>query len=124
MTEPIDLLHFAEAESDRARARLVTTLTEIQQRLSPRVLMAEARDEFEQKAAELIDDGVAFVKERPGTVGAIVAALIVWLLRGPIIAAIASAFARLRNRSDRSRVNRGTATAAPAYQTRSVYDDE
>lgn len=117
-------LHVAQADSDRARMRLVTTLTEIQQRLTPKVLIAEARDELEQKAAELLDDGVAFAKERPGTVGAIVALLIAWLLRGPIIAAIASAFTRTRgNRSGGSRVDPGNATAAPSYQTRSVYDD-
>ena len=126
MSDSAENLRRAEAGSEQARARLIGTLTEIQQRLSPKTLMAEAREEFQQKASEMIEEGIAFAKARPGLVSLAVAGLIAWLMRGPILRSLASAFSRIgRNRTARSSVDRTNATAAPgAYQTRSSHDDE
>ena len=124
--EKIAQLHRAEAKSQQARDRLIGTLTELQQRLSPKVLMAEARDEFQEKASELLDEGIAFAKARPGMVAVVIAGVIAWLFRGPILRSLWSAISGLGgNRTGRSGVDRTNATAAPgSYQTRSSHDDE
>lgn len=96
MSETSEELRLAEANATQARHALTGTLIAIQQRLNPRVLMAEAADEAREKVAELIDEGIALARARPVATGAIIAAIVAWLLRGPILRAISDMIARRR----------------------------
>ena len=83
-----DELRRARARSAAARETLTRTIVEIQHRLSPRVLMEEAGQELREKAVDLFDQGIAQARARPGVVAAIGAALLAYLLRGPIFRAL------------------------------------
>lgn len=89
-----DELRRAEARSAQARQTLTATIVEIQQRLNPRNLMEDAGQELREKAVELFDQGIAQARARPGMVAAIAAAILAYLLRGPIFRMIWGLIAR------------------------------
>lgn len=74
----------ARIEVERARAALIETVHELQQRLQPRTLAGEAWEKAKIKGADLAEDAVDAVKKRPVAVGGVVAALTMFLAREPI----------------------------------------
>lgn len=74
----------ARIEVERARAALLDTAKELQQRLQPRTLASEAWEKAKNKGADLAEDAVDAVKKRPVAVGGVVAALTMFLAREPI----------------------------------------
>ena len=75
----------ARIEAERARGRLIETLRELQERLSPAHLAQNAWSDAKTKGAELAEGAVGAVKKRPGVAGGVVAALALFLAREPLI---------------------------------------
>ena len=75
----------ARIEAERARARLMTSAHELQERLSPRTLARGAWEGAKIKGADLAEDAVDAVRRRPAIAGGIVAALTLFLAREPLM---------------------------------------
>ena len=74
----------ARIEAERCRARLMGTAHELQERLSPRTLTRDAIEGVKHKGADLVEDAVDAVKNRPVATTGIVAALALFLAREPL----------------------------------------
>ncbi|MEO5809550.1 MAG: hypothetical protein ABIR51_05750 [Sphingomicrobium sp.] len=79
-----DKVTLARAEVESAKAALVDTARELQQRLQPKTLANDAWQAAKVKGADLAEDAVDAVKRRPVAAGGIVAALAMFLAREPI----------------------------------------
>lgn len=75
----------ARIEAERARARLIDAATELQERLKPATLARGAWEGAKLKGADLAEDAVDAVKARPLAATGIVAAIAMFLARGPLI---------------------------------------
>jgi Protein of unknown function (DUF3618) len=75
----------ARIEAERARARLMATAQELQERISPRTLARDAWQGARNKGADLAEDAVDAVRARPVASGGVVAALALFLARHPLI---------------------------------------
>ena len=75
----------AERTADEARARLVATAQELQERLSPKVLAHDAWEAAKSKGADLAEDAVDAVKARPWAATGVAAAIAAFLAREPLI---------------------------------------
>lgn len=75
----------ARIEAERARARLMGTARELQERLSPATLAQSAWAGAKEKGADLAEDAVDAVRKRPAIAGGVVAALALFLAREPLI---------------------------------------
>ena len=75
----------AKIEADRARARLMDSARELQDRLSPGTLAHNAWEGAKIKGADLAEDAVDAVRRRPAIAGGVVAALTLFLAREPLI---------------------------------------
>ena len=75
----------ARIEADRARARLMDSARELQERLSPGTLAHNAWEGAKIKGADLAEDAVDAVRRRPAIAGGVVAALTLFLAREPLI---------------------------------------
>lgn len=75
----------ARIEVERARARLIDTAGELQQRLAPRTLARDAWEGAKVKGADLAEDAVDAVKARPLAATGIAAAIALFLAREPLI---------------------------------------
>jgi hypothetical protein len=85
------LVH-AEIKSAEARAKLTGTLSTLQRRLNPHALATETVDRLKERAITILDEGVTAAKARPGTTAAIVALILAYLFRGPILRLVMSFF--------------------------------
>ena len=74
----------AKRESVRARGRFESTLAAVQARLRPGNLAEEAWDGVKEKSADLADNALQAVKQRPGTVSAVLGAFALFLARKPL----------------------------------------
>ena len=74
----------AEQEVATARAALIDTARELQQRLQPKTLAREAWESAKVKGADMAEDAVDAVKRRPVATGGIIAAIAMFLAREPI----------------------------------------
>lgn len=74
----------ARIEVERRRGDLLDTVHELQARLAPRTLAADAWEAAKIKGADLAEDAVDAVKARPVAVGGIAAAIAMFLAREPI----------------------------------------
>ena len=74
----------ARIQVEKARANLLDTLRELQQRLQPRTLVSEAWEKAKDKGADLAEDAVDAVAKRPVAVGGVIAALAMFLAREPL----------------------------------------
>jgi len=74
----------ARIEVARRRGDLLDTVHEIQARLAPRILAADAWQQAKNKGADLAEDAVDAVKARPAAAGGIAAAIGLFLARAPI----------------------------------------
>ena len=75
----------ARIEAERARARLMDTARELQERLSPGNLAQNAWEGAKSKGADLAEDAVDAVRRRPAIAGGLVAAIALFLAREPLI---------------------------------------
>jgi len=73
------------AEAERARARLMASAHELQERLSPKVLARDTWEGAKSKGADLVEDAVDAVKARPLAATGVVAAITMFLARGPLM---------------------------------------
>ena len=74
----------ARIEAERARASMVATAQQLQDRLSPKTLKREAIEGVKHKSADLVEDAVDAVRSRPVATGGVVAALAIFLAREPL----------------------------------------
>ena len=74
----------ALANVAQARAALIDTAREIQQRLQPKTLVREAWESAKIKGADIAEEAVDVVKRRPVATGGIIAAVVMFLARAPI----------------------------------------
>jgi hypothetical protein len=75
----------ARIEAERARARLMGTAHELQERLRPGTLARDAWEGAKNKGADLAEDAVDAVRARPVTATGVVAALALFLAREPLM---------------------------------------
>lgn len=75
----------ARIEAARRRARMMATAHELQQRLSPGTLARDAWHGAKGKGADLAEDAVDVVRNRPLAAGGVIAALTLFLAREPLI---------------------------------------
>lgn len=75
----------ARLEVEEAKARLVATAAQIQDRLNPRTLAHDAWESAKGKTADLAEDAVDAVKARPLAAGGVAAALALFLAREPLM---------------------------------------
>ena len=75
----------ARIEAERARAKLMGTAQELQERLSPRTLARDAWEGAKHKGADVVEDAVDAVRKRPVAAGGAVAALALFLAREPLL---------------------------------------
>ncbi len=78
-------LDAARIEVERARARLMGSAHQLQDRLSPKTLARGAWEGAKDKGAGLAEDAVDAVRARPLAAGGAVAALTLFLAREPLI---------------------------------------
>jgi hypothetical protein len=75
----------ARIKADKARALLMETARELQERLSPAVLAHNAWEGAKMKGADLAEDAVDAVRKRPAIASGIVAAIALFLAREPLM---------------------------------------
>lgn len=75
----------ARAEVERTRARVMQSAHALQDRLSPKVLARDAWDGAKEKGAELAEDAVDAVRSRPIATTGVVAAIVTFLAREPLM---------------------------------------
>ena len=75
----------ARIEAQRARARLMDTARELQERLSPGALAQNAWEGAKSKGADLAEEAVDAVRRRPAIASGVVAAIALFLAREPLI---------------------------------------
>ena len=75
----------ARIEADQARARLMDTARELQDRLSPSTLAQSAWAGAKEKGADLAEEAVDAVRSRPAIASGVVAALALFFAREPLI---------------------------------------
>jgi hypothetical protein len=89
----------AEFETDRARARLLATLNELSHQFEPQKLMQEAWEKAKDKGADLAEDAVDAVRARPLAASGVIAAITMFLVRGPLIELAGKIFSSSKNKS-------------------------
>jgi len=85
MTRDTPEIAAARIEAERARARLIETARELQERLSPGILAHNAWEGAKSKGADLAEEAVDAVRRRPAIAGGVVAAIALFLAREPLI---------------------------------------
>ncbi|PTQ10201.1 hypothetical protein CLG96_13885 [Sphingomonas oleivorans] len=75
----------ARAEADSARTRLAGTLHEIQQRLKPGTLAANAWDSLRDSGTTLAGETVGLVRKRPLATAGLVAGVAAFFARKPLL---------------------------------------
>lgn len=101
----------ARIEAERARARMMTSAHQLQERISPKVLARDAWEGAKMKGADLVEDGVDVVKRNPGTAGGVAAAAMLFLLREPLMSLagkVTGGNTKLKARKRRKRVEEVT----------------
>lgn len=82
----------ARADVARSRADLTATITQLKHRLKPATLASDAWRGVKDRSSEYSGKGVQAVAERPGLAGGAVAAVLLFLLRGPLAQLLSRAF--------------------------------
>ena len=75
----------ARIEAERARARMMATAQELQDRLSPKTLARGAWEGAKAKGADMAEEAVDTVRAHPGAAAGVVAALALFLAREPFL---------------------------------------
>ncbi|WP_404480978.1 hypothetical protein [Novosphingobium sp. BL-52-GroH] len=77
---------------DAARARFEGHYQAFKADVAERGIGGRIADEAIEQAKLVFDEAVAVVEEHPGAIGGTLAALVLWLLRNPIIAWVTQTF--------------------------------
>ena len=85
MTSDTPEIAAARIEAERARAQLMETARELQERLSPAALAQNAWEGAKSKGADLAEEAVDAVRRRPAIASGVVAAIALFLAREPLI---------------------------------------
>ena len=85
MTRDTPEVAAARIEAERARARMMSSAHNLQERISPRVLARDAWEGAKMKGADLVEESVDAVKRNPATAGGVAAAAMLFLLRHPLM---------------------------------------
>lgn len=80
----VDRVAVAEAEVERTREQLIDTLQGLASELEPKKLAREFWESAKNKGADLAEEAVDAVKNRPVAVGGLVAALAMFIARDPL----------------------------------------
>ena len=88
----------AKIEVARRRGEMLDTVHELQARLAPRTLAADAWDKAKIKGADLAEDAVDAVAARPAAVGGVAAAIGLFLVRAPLKAAAVKLYDTMTSR--------------------------
>jgi hypothetical protein len=104
----------ARIEVERRRARMMATAQELQHRLAPSTLARNTWDGAKEKGAELAEDAVDAVRARPLAASGAVAALTMFLARGPLLGLAGKLTGKNKNKS------RGRKKASPKKETETV----
>jgi hypothetical protein len=80
-----DRVKAAEFEVDRSRAALISTLQDVSRQFEPHRLVQEAWDKAKDKGADLAEEAVNAVSKRPVAAGAVVAGIVAFIAREPLI---------------------------------------
>ena len=75
----------ARIAAEVARTRLIATAEELQERLSPKILARDAWEGAKSKGADIAEDAVDAVRKRPVAATGVVAAIALFLARGPLL---------------------------------------
>ncbi|MEA3049230.1 MAG: hypothetical protein QOG84_1066 [Sphingomonadales bacterium] len=82
----------AKTQADAARARLMETVAELQQRLKPGTIAGNAWEGVKEKTGDMAGDAVEAVKARPVVVSTALGAFALFLARSPIKSAVSRLF--------------------------------
>lgn len=104
----------ARIEVERARARLMGSAHELQDRLSPRTLARDAWEGAKGKGADLAEDAVDAVRARPLAAGGAVAALTLFLAREPLGNLARRMFGSSKKKPKADKRGKSAAKPAPA----------
>lgn len=74
----------ARAKAETSQAQLAATVAELKHRLKPSTLASDAWHGVKDKSSDFGGKGVQAVRDRPAVSGGALAALALFLLRGPI----------------------------------------
>lgn len=75
----------ARIEAERRRTRLIATAEQLQRRLSPKRLTRDAWEGAKDKGADMAETAVDAVRSRPLAATGVVAAISLFLARGPLM---------------------------------------
>lgn len=75
----------SRAAREQAKAAFDARLAQVKADLEARGVAGRIADDVVEKAKVVLDEGVDVVQEHPGVVGGTIAALVLWILRNPII---------------------------------------
>jgi len=78
-------LERAKLEAELAKKKLTSTMSMLQERLRPGNLASEAWSGVRGKSAEVADNTLQSVKDRPMAVSGVVAAIVLFLMRHPLM---------------------------------------
>ena len=79
----------ARGEADAAKARLMSTVEEVKERLAPGKLTSDAVQAVKDKGIVMADDTVTAVKDKPAMAAGIATATALFIARKPLFAAVA-----------------------------------
>ncbi|VWX52088.1 hypothetical protein [Novosphingobium sp. 9U] len=86
MRAPLEAKVLADkALRDTSKLAFDTRLAQVKLDLEARGVAGRVADEVVEQARVVYDEGAAVVQEHPGVVGGTIAALMLWILRNPII---------------------------------------
>jgi hypothetical protein len=90
----------AQRDAVAARARLGTTLVEMQTRLAPSQLASDAWEGVKGKGTDLAEGALNEVKKRPAAVAGTLGVLALFLARGPLKRAVSGLISRGEDESE------------------------
>jgi len=104
----------AEFEVDRARGKLIGTLHEISRQLEPHRLVQEVWDKAKDKGADLAEEAVDAVARRPLATGAVVAGIVAFFAREPLMDLAGKLVEGAKTKSRKRRKTKDTAQTEAA----------
>jgi hypothetical protein len=93
----------AEFRVDRARSKLIATLQELSGQLQPHRLVEEAWEKAKDKGADLAEGAVDAVAKRPVATGAVVAGIVAFLARAPLMDLAGKLYSGAKGKSQKRR---------------------
>ena len=110
----------ARVEAERARANMLATAQELQERLSPKTLARDAWEGAKIKGADLAEDAVDAVRARPVAATGVVAAIALFLAREPLMDLAGKIVDGVSAKKPRRKSKKQTETKAKQSDTEAV----